>query len=902
MTSELETENPATDRVRAITYVAVAAVLTLLYAGLRDSTWVSGAAFHTLLEAVATLLALMVGILGLVRYRVEGRTTVFFVGMAFLGTGFLDGFHAVVTSVSVKDYLPSGLPSLIPWSWVASRAFLALMMWLSWMAWRREERLGPAGRIPEALVYSFVILLTLISYLFFAFTPLPRAYYPELFFHRPEEFVPALFFLLALVGYLRKGHWKHDLLEHWLVISLIVGFLGQAMFMSFSGKLFDTMFDAAHSLKVVSYICVMTGLFMVMVSSRQPQVLHHIQAENAESTGGLNIGWLKALAYGMSFLLGAVMIGTVVLGVRTVGDFNRLQEEWHFYTEHAEKRGLLLSRIRGSMGYGGFIHDFKNYVLRQDEPRYKKVAADLAAVDRALNDYREIFTNPLRDQDQDQDQDIDLGEEESLALQALEDVVGQYRSKLAVARESVALGRTPNQTDPLVAVDDGPALAAIATLERLWNEARISETMTASITDGRNSVRQGMLFLPVLLITLILLLWLLRGLVREITDRARAEAKLRDSEGRIRAVVDNVVDGIITIDDKGAIESFNPAAEQIFGYLSEEVTGHNVRMLMPDPYHGEHDDYLANYRRTGEAKIIGSTREMEGRRSDGGTFPMDLAVSEMFVGGRRMFTGIVRDITERKKVDRMKNEFISTVSHELRTPLTSIMGSLGLIRGGAAGDIPGEVSSLLDIAHNNADRLIMLINDILDIEKIEYGEMDFNIAPVKVATAVRGAIESNLSYAEQYHVRLVSEDAIDTQAWETEMAADPDRLAQVFANLISNAAKFSPKGGEVILSAVSTDDGVRISVSDSGPGIPEEFKQRMFQKFAQADGSDTRAKGGTGLGLSICKAILDRLDGTIGFKTKEGKGTTFYFELPLWRGDKKSAAFSAGVHDEGIPE
>lgn len=900
MTSELETENPATDHARAITYVAVAAVLILLYAELRDSTWVSSAAFHTLLEAVATLLALMVGILGLVRYRVDGRTTVFFVGMAFLGTGFLDGFHAVVTSVSVKDYLPSGLPSLIPWSWVASRAFLALMMWLSWMAWRREERLGPAGRIPEASVYGFVILLTLVSYLFFAFTSLPRAYYPELFFHRPEEFVPALFFLLALVGYLRKGHWKHDLLEHWLVLSLIVGFLGQAMFMSSSGKLFDIMFDAAHSLKVVSYICVMTGLFMVMVSSRQSRPQVFLESEGEVPTGGLSIGWLKILAYGMSFLLGAVMIGTVVLGLRTVNDFNHVEEEWHFYTDHAEKRGLLLSRIRGRMGYGGFIHDFKNYVLRQEENLYKKVTADLAAVDRALHDYREIFAEPPRDQDH--GQDFSLSEEEFYALQALEEVVDRYRSKLVVARESVALGRTPNQTDPLVAVDDGPALEAIATLERLWNEARISETMTASISDGRNSVRQGMLFLPVLLITLILLLWLLRGLVCEIADRARAEARLRDSESRIRAVVDNVVDGIITIDDKGAIERFNPAAEQIFGYLSEEVTGRNVKMLMPEPYRGEHDDYLTNYKRTGEAKIIGSIREVEGRRSDGGTFPMDLAVSEMFLGGKRMFTGIVRDITERKKVDRMKNEFISTVSHELRTPLTSIMGSLGLIRGGATGDIPDQASSLLDIAHNNADRLVRLINDILDIEKIEYGQMDFNIAPVKVAAAIRGAIESNLSYAEQCHVRLVSEDATDNQAWEAKVAADPDRLAQVFANLISNAAKFSPEGGEVILSAVSTDDGVRISITDSGPGIPEEFKRRIFQKFAQADSSDTRAKGGTGLGLSICKAILDRLGGTIGFKTKEGKGTTFYFELPLWGERKKSAAASAGVHDEGIPK
>lgn len=376
------------------------------------------------------------------------------------------------------------------------------------------------------------------------------------------------------------------------------------------------------------------------------------------------------------------------------------------------------------------------------------------------------------------------------------------------------------------------------------------------------------------------------AIVRDVSERKQAEAALRDREGQVRAIVETVVDGIVTINEKGTIETFNPAAVQIFGYKPEEVIGHNVKMLMPEPFHDEHDGYLRNYMSSGKAKVIGIGREVTGRRKDGSVFPMELAVSEMQVAGRRMFTGIVRNITERKRIDRMKNEFISTVSHELRTPLTSIRGSLGLITGGVLGELSEQVKAMLNIASNNTERLLMLINDILDIQKIEAGKMAFRFENVTLMPLIEKAVTELAAYATQHGVRY----EITHRLEDIHVYADRDRLMQVFANLMSNAAKFSPTNSLVEISAARHSDGrLRISITDRGPGISENFKPQIFQPFSQSDSSDTRSKGGTGLGLAITKAIIDKHGGNIGFISREGIGTTFYVELPEMRGGEQNA-------------
>ncbi len=250
--------------LRVVTYLIIGVGLTIGFVLLRDTTWVGNEQLHTLMEALATLLALVVGALSLVRFYTKKNNMFLFIGTGFLGTAFLDGYHAIVTSAYFKPFMLSDNISLIPWSWVASREFLSIFMLLSFLVWRRETQQANRAPISELNVYLFSIIFTLASFLFFTFVPLPRAYYPEFVFHRPEELLPALFFGLALIGYLHKGYWRHNAFEHWLVISLIIGFTSQAVFMSFSGSLFDFEFDAAHTLKKVSYICVLTGLLYNM--------------------------------------------------------------------------------------------------------------------------------------------------------------------------------------------------------------------------------------------------------------------------------------------------------------------------------------------------------------------------------------------------------------------------------------------------------------------------------------------------------------------------------------------------------------------------------------------------------------------------------------------------------------
>jgi signal transduction histidine kinase len=254
---------------------------------------------------------------------------------------------------------------------------------------------------------------------------------------------------------------------------------------------------------------------------------------------------------------------------------------------------------------------------------------------------------------------------------------------------------------------------------------------------------------------------------------------------------------------------------------------------------------------------------------------------DYLIKGQVDVRGILRALryaTERSRLERLKDEFVSTVSHELRTPLTSISGSLGLLMGNAGGDLPKPMARLLAIAHTNSQRLVRLVNDILDIEKMQAGRAVFNFSRVEVRSLVAQAIEANRGFAESYGVRVRLEDGPAA----ADVRADPDRLLQVVTNLLSNAFKFSPADSEVTIAIEKGTDMVRFTVRDHGPGIPIDFKPLIFEKFAQADAGDARKKGGTGLGLSIVKEIVDRLSGEVGFADAPGGGTVFHVQLPCW--------------------
>jgi DNA-binding response OmpR family regulator len=228
-------------------------------------------------------------------------------------------------------------------------------------------------------------------------------------------------------------------------------------------------------------------------------------------------------------------------------------------------------------------------------------------------------------------------------------------------------------------------------------------------------------------------------------------------------------------------------------------------------------------------------------------------------------------------VERLKMEFVSTVSHELRTPLTSIRGSLGLVASGTLGKLPDRVQDMVDLAHKNTARLIKLVNDILDLEKFQSDGLEFEDQEISLRELIQAAVQENRGYGAELDVRFVVVGEIP----EVNLRGDGLRLSQALANLLSNAAKFSPRGDQVEISAEQEDYVVRIAVTDHGEGIPEEAWATLFDRFTQADASDTRRKGGTGLGLNITRSIVERHGGYISFDSEVGKGTTFYIDLPI---------------------
>jgi signal transduction histidine kinase len=244
------------------------------------------------------------------------------------------------------------------------------------------------------------------------------------------------------------------------------------------------------------------------------------------------------------------------------------------------------------------------------------------------------------------------------------------------------------------------------------------------------------------------------------------------------------------------------------------------------------------------------------------------------------FVAQIQDISEQREVERIKGEFISVVSHELRTPLTSIRGSLGLIIGTMAERLPRDAVKLLDIAHSNCERLIVLINDILDIDKIASGHMRFDMRRKPLAAMMLKSLQTTEAYAQRFNARLELQRPADNVC----IVVDEDRFAQVLSNLLSNAIKFSPPNGVVSVNAQVREARVRVNIVDRGPGIPDDFHRRIFERFSQADSSSTRRAGGTGLGLHISRQIVESMNGTIGFDTQVGGGTTFWVEFPLAHG------------------
>ncbi|EIJ43200.1 PAS domain S-box [Beggiatoa alba B18LD] len=432
-------------------------------------------------------------------------------------------------------------------------------------------------------------------------------------------------------------------------------------------------------------------------------------------------------------------------------------------------------------------------------------------------------------------------------------------------------------------------------------------------------------------------------------------------EARIRTIVDTVVDAIITIDERGIVDSFNKAAEIIFGYAATEVIGHNISMLMPNPYHDEHDRYLHSYVTTQKSRIIGSIREVRGLRKDGSTFPAELSVSEMWVNKQRLFTGVIRDITERKQAEeaiklqqeelqtsneelqtqqeelrqtneelenrsrelerqkevmqeqnarlaesqqdlerqarelkqasQYKSEFLANMSHELRTPLNSLLILAGLLIENKDANLTEKQVSYAKTIESAGQDLLNLINEILDLAKVEAGKLEVHVEEVILIDFMQTTQRKFSHVAEQKGLNFNLQ---VTERLPTLIYTDVQRLKQIFNNLLSNAFKFTAQGGisiqvtrptaEVLqqagLTTLKAEQSLAFSIIDTGIGVAPEKQALIFEAFQQADGTTSRRFGGTGLGLSISRQLSHLLGGELLLQSEENKGSTFTLYLP----------------------
>ena len=347
-----------------------------------------------------------------------------------------------------------------------------------------------------------------------------------------------------------------------------------------------------------------------------------------------------------------------------------------------------------------------------------------------------------------------------------------------------------------------------------------------------------------------------------------------NKEQRIRAIVDNSGEGIITLSEDGVICTVNPAFENIFGYSKKEVVGEVFNKFLPG-FDNVNSKLIKNIDFE-MLKHTSETYELSGLRKNGDDVLLELTLSSVIIADEKMFIVIIHDLTERKETEKMKEGFISTVSHELRTPMTSIKGSLSLLLSDSVCEIPEAGKAMLDVAYNNSERLIRLINDILDVDKMLSGKMTYTMKPQDLLVLLKHSIESNLGYTEIKGINLI----LKTDLTHANVIADSDRLMQVVTNLLSNAVKFSTEGADIIVGLEYDNNQYRVSVTDTGKGIPEKFRDKIFERFSQVDSSDSKQIYGTGLGLAISKSIIVEHNGTIDYDSVEGEGTTFYFHIP----------------------
>jgi len=747
-----------------------------------------GGTIHTVIEALGTILAFIVGALSLVRYYSRKQATFLLIGCGFLGAAILDLNHVIGTTPWIVWRRTWGdveaEAALYAWTWTAGRVFLSVFLFMSLLAWRQEVRESREEVMSEIPVYLTALALTIANLLFFDLAELPLlARLGSVW--RPGEAVPAIFFLLALVGFYRKGRWRRDEFEHWLLVSLIVAMMVDGAYMAFSRQLSDAMFLAAHLLKVVSYLAILVGLLTSVHATFTREAL--------------------------------------VLGALTKSNDALAREvDFRAKTERAVKETS--ERLQ----------------------RFLDNANDL--IQSVAPDGRFLYVNTAWKRS------LGYSDDDLDRMTLFQVVHPAHRPALEAELRRVLDGGEPRRFNTEYVAADGRLVI-------------LSGSTQAQIVGDRAVATQSIL--------------------RDVTEQRLAERRLDESQRNLEALVENTGDSIWSVDRDHRLITLNSA----FSLAVEARTNREPRAgLLPSEVFPDAADaqwYRELYDRTlaGERHVAVRSDYVDGRLRYFELYANPIHSMEGVSGA--VFFG--KDVTQRVRAEealqmakdeaeaanKAKSDFLASMSHELRTPLNSVIGFTNVLRKNKDGRLDEKDLGFLNRVLSNGKHLLALINEVLDLAKVEAGRMELIIEEVDLAHLCVETVQQleGQARAKDGAVRLQADMPDDVAP----VATDSAKLKQVIINLVGNALKFTHEGSVTVRLEVASDGRTptAIAVEDTGIGIPADRLGAIFEAFQQAEAGTSRKYGGTGLGLALSRSICLLMGYDLIVESREGKGSTF---------------------------
>lgn len=787
------TEDELAGPDRGLEHSALYAVLFLLLVagamvGRTNNSWDSGWAAHTVMESISTVLAFLIGGLSLVRYYSRKQATFLLIGCGFLGAALLDLNHVITTlppMIEAREIADARVQAvgLYAWTWTAERVFLSLFLFVSLLAWHQEVR-GREESISEFSVYSTALVLTISNLLFFEFTSVQSPTSLTAFVSRPSEFVPATFFALSFIGFYRKGSWRRDQFDHWMLVSLLISSLLHGAFMAFSAQRFDAMFDAAHLLKIASYIAILTGLLssVYLTFTREATVLGALRQSN------------DALAREVDF---------------------------RSKTEAAV--------IESSQRLQSFL-DNANDLVQSVTPDGRFLYVNSA--------WKRVLGY--------QDDDLDR-------MKLYEIVHPLHRTTLEAELKRVIEGGEPRRFNVEYLASDGRVVI-------------LSGSTQAQLVGGNSVATQSIL--------------------RDVTEQRLAERRLDESQRNLEALVENTGDSIWSVDRDHRLITLNSA----FSLAIEARTGREPTAgeLPAEVFAPEDVEwYQELYDRTlaGDRNVAVRSDDVDGH----------LRYFELYANPIHSLEGVSgavffgKDVTARERAEealriakeeaeaanKAKSDFLANMSHELRTPLNSVIGFANILLKNKGDRLNDKDLGFLQRIQSNGKHLLALINEVLDLAKVEAGRMELIIEEVDLAHLCVETVQQleGQAKAKEGAIALLADVPESVALVETDSA----KLKQVIINLVGNALKFTHEGSVTVRLDMAADGEtpVAISVVDTGIGIPEDRLTAIFEAFQQAEAGTSRKYGGTGLGLALSRSICLLMGYDLIVESEVGKGSVF---------------------------